>query len=384
MDPSPYSASITLGSSKKEDHLSQLASPQSVMNSSHNNSEHSSFGFQSPADSPGHHQSPPHSMNPYGAPHSFHHQNPHLTNQQQQQQQQQQYPSSFPNQTNQSPSPMHQGGHVISNPNGTSNVGFLQSLPLAHNQQANYSTPPSLSSLPSYSSTGGSKQVVTPTNQPIIKTTPTAPRKPSRQSNFSDDSTDLLGLNSFVELVPSPASAIPQQIPPYRYPASNASASSISSRSSQSISSRTSQYQDSIINDTTFAPPPKFPESNNSNSLIHGHNSNSSVVQSTSLLPSFDLIKHSGQCMGRFSMKAMVTKKWKQAFWIAYGTNQLVFFRSKTDFEEWVSNPFLSKKDRDALVKLHVDFRNDLCQPGTTGYVATKLHRKEYSKNGMM
>ena len=45
-------------------------------------------------------------------------------------------------------------------------------------------------------------------------------------------------------------------------------------------------------------------------------------------------------------------------FWISYGDNQILFFRSQLDFEEWVSNPYLKKDERDALVKLNVDFVN--------------------------
>ncbi len=49
-----------------------------------------------------------------------------------------------------------------------------------------------------------------------------------------------------------------------------------------------------------------------------------------------------------------------------------------------MSNPFLKKEERDALVKLNVDFRNDLYKPSVTGYSATTIRSKDYSKQGML
>ena len=88
--------------------------------------------------------------------------------------------------------------------------------------------------------------------------------------------------------------------------------------------------------------------------------------------------------MARFSLKSMIIKKWRQCFWIAYGDNQILFFRSKVDFEEWISNPYLKKEERDVLVKLNVDFVNDLYRPNVNGYSVTRIRAKGYSRNGSL
>ncbi len=88
--------------------------------------------------------------------------------------------------------------------------------------------------------------------------------------------------------------------------------------------------------------------------------------------------------MARFSVKSMMIKKWRPTFWVTYGKNRMLFFRSKHDFDEWVSNPFLQKTDRDKLVKLSVDYKNDVYKPGMNmkGYQATPVKVKGYNREG--
>ena len=71
-------------------------------------------------------------------------------------------------------------------------------------------------------------------------------------------------------------------------------------------------------------------------------------------------------------------------YWIAYGNSKILFFRSKVDFEEWVSNPYLKKVDRNALVKMTLDFVNDLHMPHLYGYKVTTVRKKGYNRKGML
>lgn len=229
-----------------------------------------------------------------------------------------------------------------------------------------------------FTSHSSSSPQTTPTNQPITTTTPTAPKKGPRTNNFHDFSgtdtptsiDDPFGLNR-----------------PRRRERSSSITSSRSRRSTTSSTSSkmSSTYSSSIINDESFAPPPPFPENLTlikERYFVTEPNSTSREVKST--LPSFGLVKHSGEVMGRFSMKSMIMKKWKYIFWIAYGDNQILVFRSKMDFEEWVSNPYLTKSERDKLVKVSFDFVNDLFKPMVKGYSVTSVRKKNYGRNGLL
>jgi len=211
----------------------------------------------------------------------------------------------------------------------------------------------------------------TPTGHEIKTVMPTAPQKGSRPTNYynggaggapnnTHDDNDTFGTYNLRKTTFS-------------------GGSSVHSRSS--VHSSVSQYStSSILENRAFAPPPKFPE--NLNVMKPQFFGEKREILST--LPSFDQVKHSGNLMSRFSMKSMVTKKWKYAFWIAYGNNQILFFRSRADFEEWVSNPFLTKEARDALVKLDIDFINDLYKSNAKGYRPTSINLKDYAKHGML
>jgi hypothetical protein len=150
---------------------------------------------------------------------------------------------------------------------------------------------------------------------------------------------------------------------------SNQSASSLGSRSSYN------RKVPAILNDPTIAPPPKCPES-----LIAARKFAPDGRSSPRNLPNFDLIKHSGDCVARLSLKSMITKKWRQAFWAAYGDHAILFFRSRNDFEEWVSNPLLSAEARDELVKLNIDFKNHMQMGNVLGYKLSGISCKQYGR----
>ena len=128
----------------------------------------------------------------------------------------------------------------------------------------------------------------------------------------------------------------------------------------------------SCLDDPNFAPPP--PKTNAiKNALI--------LAQTTSVsspLPNFDKISHSGYILSRISFRTILMKRWKQVFWIMYGPHTLYFFRSNQDFNDWVSNPYLTLEQRDFLVKLKVDFMGDLLKSNVRGYQVTRARRKSY------
>jgi len=141
-----------------------------------------------------------------------------------------------------------------------------------------------------------------------------------------------------------------------------------SSRSVTSESSRNMHNQSSALDNPLFAPPPAPP--------VQGQNLMSS--KKTSTLPSFDKVNHSGYMLARTSLKSLVMKQWKTVFWITYGDHEVLIFRSKIDFEEWVTNPYLTKLQRGAIVKLHIDFQTGNSHSGPRCYRAFALQSKNY------
>ena len=135
----------------------------------------------------------------------------------------------------------------------------------------------------------------------------------------------------------------------------------------------------SILEDVTFAPPPPLPRSLEILRSEIQHNR-----QLLSRLPSFERITHSGTCLARFSLKSMLMKKWKPAFWITMGESKVIFFRSKEDFEECFTNPYLRDDQREKLVKFSCDFVEDLDMNHFNGYRITRQSTKVYSRDGMV
>ena len=130
----------------------------------------------------------------------------------------------------------------------------------------------------------------------------------------------------------------------------------------------------SPLDDPKFAPKPN---------AVHGLENAKALSQhappGASPLPDFEKVTHSGYVLSRISFRTILIKKWKQTFWVSYGNNQVLFFRSSSDFEDWVSNPYLSQGQRDFLVKLKVDFVEDLHKQGVRGYQCTPQRLKNYN-----
>lgn len=77
-------------------------------------------------------------------------------------------------------------------------------------------------------------------------------------------------------------------------------------------------------------------------------------------LPMPELIRATGSILTRTSLRSLVMKKWHPSYWMQYGSHELLIFRSKDHMDDWRYNPYHGKKQRDFLVKLHIDFMADM------------------------
>lgn len=140
-----------------------------------------------------------------------------------------------------------------------------------------------------------------------------------------------------------------------------------------------------VLDDPSIAPPPDAPiPKDYTQSMFHMEEDFNKDA-----MPSFGNIKHSGFCLARISTRALLMKRWKKVFWIAYGDETLLFFKTKEMFEDWVMDPYLSSRQRETLVKLRVDFGNVDRSDGETtsaeeikGYITSPLKTKQYSYGG--
>lgn len=126
-------------------------------------------------------------------------------------------------------------------------------------------------------------------------------------------------------------------------------------------------------------PPPMTPGRHHAEYL-----SQNSASRLSSPLPRQELVHHSGYVLARISFRTVLMRKWKQTFWIQYGPTQLLFFRTFSDYEDWLNNPYHTQKAREFLVKLRVDFVSDLKKASVMGYQVTQVRRKPYGKNVML
>ena len=153
--------------------------------------------------------------------------------------------------------------------------------------------------------------------------------------------------------------------------------SSVGSRSIRSSASRTSRVLEeapAILNDRSIAPPPRRPDILNTLS-----------PDALARLPNYDKIQHSGDCLARLSLRTMLIKRWRPTFWIAFGDHQILFFRTRNDFHEWATNPYITDEHRDDLVKVHIDFKNHVRLENLLGYKVSQITAKRYrSSNGFM
>lgn len=105
----------------------------------------------------------------------------------------------------------------------------------------------------------------------------------------------------------------------------------------------------------------------------------------TSPLPSSELVHMTAPILTRTSLRSLVMKKWNHSYWMHYGPTGLLIFRSKDHMDDWRYNPYHGKKQRDFLVKLHIDFQKDVeREEGVLGHRILPVKKKSYGKNEEM
>lgn len=95
-------------------------------------------------------------------------------------------------------------------------------------------------------------------------------------------------------------------------------------------------------------------------------------------LPNAKLVRQTGYVLSRISLRTIFMKKWKQSYWMRFGSTVLLLFRSKADADDWLNNPYHSLKERNFLIKLKIDFVRDLEKPNVRGYRAARITNKMY------
>jgi hypothetical protein len=95
-------------------------------------------------------------------------------------------------------------------------------------------------------------------------------------------------------------------------------------------------------------------------------------------LPKAELVRKRGFVLSRISFRTIVMKKWKQSFWVQYGPHTMLWFRSQSDFDDWLNNPYHTQAQRNFLIKLAVNFVHDLYKPSVRGYQVTQCRTKAY------
>ncbi|KAL3944703.1 MAG: hypothetical protein SGBAC_001218 [Bacillariaceae sp.] len=101
-------------------------------------------------------------------------------------------------------------------------------------------------------------------------------------------------------------------------------------------------------------------------------------VPGASSLPKAELVKKSGWVLSRISFRTILTKKWKQSYWVQYGSHTMLWFRTQQDFDDWLNNPYHNQAQRNFLIKLAVNFVHDLYKPNVRGYQVTQCRAKPY------
>ncbi|KAL9184785.1 hypothetical protein ACHAXT_012755 [Thalassiosira profunda] len=120
-----------------------------------------------------------------------------------------------------------------------------------------------------------------------------------------------------------------------------------------------------------------------------GSEAGASAVSSshTAPLPDPDLVHATGAILTRTSLRSLVMKKWHPGHWMHYGPHALLIFRNSEHLDDWQHNPYHGKKARDFLVKLKIDFWEDMQRDdgggkeGVLGHRILPVKRKSYGKN---
>ncbi len=205
-----------------------------------------------------------------------------------------------------------------------------------------------------------------------VTSSPVVPPPAAAPAVTVDDDNDFFG--DFSNSSPAKSPEAPNRPPSVFEAAQNDDVSYLSRSTNGGLSERQPTNGKSPLDDPKFAPKPRAPEG-----LANAIALSQEAPATASPLPDFNMITHSGYTLARISFRTILIKKWKQIFWVSYGDSKVLFFRSNNDFEDWISNPYLSQPQRDFLVKLNIDFVGDIGKQSVRGYQVTNQRLKNYN-----
>lgn len=107
----------------------------------------------------------------------------------------------------------------------------------------------------------------------------------------------------------------------------------------------------------------------------------SSINRKYKRLPDPSLVGKHGYVLALTSFRTTAFQRWRHMYWIQYGLHTVAWFRSEADFQEWLYNPHLDSKKRSELIKLAVNFAQDLFKPHVNGYNATQRTKRRYGNH---
>lgn len=104
------------------------------------------------------------------------------------------------------------------------------------------------------------------------------------------------------------------------------------------------------------------------------------IPKNASPLPDRTQLKQSGYTLGKVSSR-MFSKKWKEIFWLRFGDTTMLIFDSKDDCEEWLTDPLLTKRQRNNLIRREYVFYDKKAMiNGVRGYRLSLLKGKTHKQ----
>lgn len=107
----------------------------------------------------------------------------------------------------------------------------------------------------------------------------------------------------------------------------------------------------------------------------------SKLPRGASPLPDRTELRECGETLARLNWTSrMFSKKWQEVFWIRYGDTSVYFYRSKAEFEDWLTNWELTKRQRNSLLLRKLEFYDKKAfEKGIRGYKLSLLRGKKYN-----
>ena len=105
-------------------------------------------------------------------------------------------------------------------------------------------------------------------------------------------------------------------------------------------------------------------------------------LSNISPLPNSDYVNDTGVIYTRVSWRSLLMRKWRRCVWLHYGRASLYLFRTEEDVNSWLLNQTLTFKQRNDLIKVKFEFRDEVRKSHVRGYKLTTTKKKAYDKNG--